>query len=1249
MKLSTDSTYSRAFLYASVIGAGLLYFFIALIYELERFLAGEETSLRLDGQFVFRTLSQHWFSLLLWLGIIFAVVVWRARLLQSVSAREDLLHRILDTVADGIYMTDRNGAMTYANRSTEEMLGLTRAQIAEHTYHDDYWKITTVDGKPFPEEEQPFAQVMRAGQSVYGVEQVIHRTDGKQVVVSINAAPLRNAEGIIIGEIGAMADITKRRRAEQELRESETRFRSLFESMLEGFAYCKMLFEDNQPQDFIYLDVNKAFEELTGLKDVIGKKVTEVIPGIRESDPELLEIYGRVALTGKPERFEIFLQSLQMWFSISVYSPEKEHFVAMFDVITERKRAAQALQESEDRYRELYDKAPIAYYSVDAKDGRLRIANHRMAEMLGYSLDDLIGRPIFDLYPDTPAGKEKAKLVFERFRAGEEIRGEEIQMQSATGKIFWASISVRGVRDAQGNIVYSHSMALDITERKQAEAEIAHRNQELAALNQIGQALNYRATPPEILELIYTNINSLVDNRNFYIALYDEANQQISFPIYAIDGERQTRSSRPLGNGITERILRTKSPVWIPRDMDAALKERGIDLIGRPARCFLGVPMLVGDKAIGVIAVQDYEKENIYQQSHVELLSTFASQAAIALDNTRLLDAVQQSERKYRNIFENAIVGIYQTSLEGKWLTVNSALARMLGYESPVQMIAEMSDLNSQFYVDPNRRADFLRQMEEHDAIWGFESEVWRRDGSLIWFSENARTIRDQAGNRIGFEGTTIDITDRKQVDRLKSEFVSVVSHELRTPLTSIRGSLGLIAGGVAGEIAPKAKSLVDIAYKNSERLILLINDILDIEKIESGKMVFDNRPIEMLPLLEQAVEANANYAEQYGIKLSLNNNLSIVMVNADQGRLTQVVTNLISNAVKFSTRGGVVDITVARRKANVRVSVIDHGSGIPEEFQSRIFQKFAQADSSTTRQRGGTGLGLNICKAIVEKLGGRIGFESQPNLGTTFFFDLPEWRDETTVSPAAAETRVLICEDDHDTAALLQLLLRQAGFASDLAYDAAQAKALLRKNHYAALTLDLVLPDEDGISFIRDLRGHDDTRALPVIVVSVRAEQGRTALNGDAVQVIDWISKPIDAKRLIGAVQCATAHSSKPPLILHIEDDEDVFQVAALMLQDVARVEHAGSLREARQRLRQKHYDLAILDLEMPDGSGLELVPLLQEQTPPVPVVVFSVEEINQETAAKVSAVLIKSRTSNEKLVETIRSLMQAHQPEIA
>lgn len=249
------------------------------------------------------------------------------------------------------------------------------------------------------------------------------------------------------------------------------------------------------------------------------------------------------------------------------------------------------------------------------------------------------------------------------------------------------------------------------------------------------------------------------------------------------------------------------------------------------------------------------------------------------------------------------------------------------------------------------------------------------------------------------FAGIVRDISERLKTERMKSEFISTVSHELRTPLTSIHGALGLIAGGVGGELPTHTKSLIEMAYKNSERMILLVSDILDMENLESGKMEFQARPVKLMPLLNRAIDAIDAYAEQYKVRCELKNEAPEVMVDVDSQRLLQSLTNLLSNAVKFSPPEGRVNIDVASTGKRVRVSVIDYGCGIAEQFRGRIFQKFTQADSSDTRKKGGTGLGLSITKAIVERMGGSIGFDSVPNMRTTFFIEFPIWRATTSAS----------------------------------------------------------------------------------------------------------------------------------------------------------------------------------------------------------------------------------------------------------
>jgi len=252
-------------------------------------------------------------------------------------------------------------------------------------------------------------------------------------------------------------------------------------------------------------------------------------------------------------------------------------------------------------------------------------------------------------------------------------------------------------------------------------------------------------------------------------------------------------------------------------------------------------------------------------------------------------------------------------------------------------------------------------------------------------------------------QGLQMQLLEQRKVAQVRSDVIGTVSHEMRTPLTSIHGALSLLKAGMGGELNAHGQRLLEVACRNSERLVRLVNDVLDLERLESGTMTFNMRPCALKPLLEDAVEANGAYAAPSAVTLVLGPVPPGARVRVDCDQFMQVMANLLSNAVKFSPAGGTVEIEAQRRAGRVKVSVSDHGPGVPPEFADRIFQKFAQAE--TTCERKGSGLGLSITRAILENMGGEIGFTVAPGL-TTFHFELPEWR-------ARGLARQRLAEDD--------------------------------------------------------------------------------------------------------------------------------------------------------------------------------------------------------------------------------------------
>jgi signal transduction histidine kinase/DNA-binding response OmpR family regulator len=483
----------------------------------------------------------------------------------------------------------------------------------------------------------------------------------------------------------------------------------------------------------------------------------------------------------------------------------------------------------------------------------------------------------------------------------------------------------------------------------------------------------------------------------------------------------------------------------------------------------------------------------------------------------------------------------------------------------------------------------------------------------------------------------------RSDLDTVKDEFISTVSHELRTPLTSIRGALGLLSAGLLGNVDPKAQNLLRIASTNTERLIRLINDILDLERMESGRAPLKLRRCSMYDLAREAVDTMTTMADSAGIRLELTSYAprDSIYFDADSDRILQVLTNLLSNAIKFSPVGSTVAVQIDSNPNSLLVKVVDQGRGIPSDKLEAVFDRFQQVESSDSSKKGGTGLGLAICRSIIQQHGGAIWAQAnQGGTGTTLWVQLSRSaRASDAASPGVIEPPaergeglILVCDDDPGIREVVAEQLRQHGYdileagsgeevisiTKKRAAQAAGSKNGTVVTPISAILLDLYMPGMSGWETLQQLRETPATAAIPVVILSVIPPTDRPQ---QASEAQGWVQKPFNENLLLAELGRVLRVKGESGHILLVEQDEELAkQVLAGFEQSGVRIDHAATLQQAVDRCLLGPPDLLILDLTLPDGDGFSLVDWLRRQPglQALPLVVYSEREMSDAEMTK-------------------------------
>jgi PAS domain S-box-containing protein len=676
--------------------------------------------------------------------------------------------------------------------------------------------------------------------------------------------------------------------------------------------------------------------------------------------------------------------------------------------------------------------------------------------------------------------------------------------------------------------------------------------------------------------------------------------------------------SQGLGKQLMDRI-RTET-LAVQRLQDANLTRR-IALAQREAelsRLLFQIGMIVATTAAFVVACLAWSSNRARHKALFEAINASVRQAAI---------------------FNSALNAIVLINPSGSIEIMNPAAERLFGYPATdllrrdISIIADLAPGSGAFLdrigLGPaGLAAPFRSSLRAHCA-----------DGGTVPVEVALGLMPLEDGMHI--VAVFSDLTEREKVDQIKDQFLATVSHELRTPLTSIVGSLGLLKAGIASQLSPQADRLVNIAENNANRLIRIVNDILDAEKLQSGEMSFSMDAVDLRDVVKAATSAMTGLAGTKAITIDVHCPADPAMVNGDSERLIQVVTNLLSNAIKFSPPASRVTTRLSIAQGDAKVAIADEGPGIPDSLRDRLFTRFAQSPSMSSSGLPGTGLGLAIARDIVEAHRGRIGFDDNAPNGTVFTFELPLRASTAPDFSHIGAARLLLLTTPEEATALSPVFAALE-IRADVVSDAEDAVREVEKGQCLAMVMDFRFADAKAREIIAAIRAAPTGRNLPIIGIAGDANPS-FAGHEAALDIVDWLATPLNPDQIIESVSAALTRAlAASPLVLHVDDDPDTLQLTAQALVGLARVEQATDLASARAFLAANQADILVVDIALPDGSGLDLI--VDSCRSGIPVIIYSAQDARSDLR-DVEAVLTKSKKSLPNLVDTILAIRTREQ----
>jgi PAS domain S-box-containing protein len=965
-------------------------------------------------------------------------------------------------------------------------------------------------------------------------------------------------------------------------------------------------------------------------------------------------------------------------------------------------RLFQEVTESQGQLSEALRIARIGYFEIDwhsqtitFTDELFSLLNTSPEQEGGYHfpLEQTLQK--FVVTEDIPVAVRAVNDAIESKTGGSEV-SSEVRYKTSDGRVIWVSSIYKVEYDNKGQAVKVAGSSQDITERKTNELT-------QAAITQISDAALTASTIQDLIRTVHEAVGTLVPAKNFYIAQYDAAADLMTFPYY-VDEHDQPMPPQKLGRGLTSYVLRTGKPLRTTPEIYTELEESG-EVMGGGTRGvdWLGVPLRSEGAIRGVMAVQSYDKSNRITDRHKEILLLLATQTTAALERLQAREALQRrntylaasseisrlvtSTLDLNTIFTRTVsliserfgfyfAAIYIIDETGFHAVLREAkgeagekmksqkYAISVGAQTMVGKVADTGEsrLANNVLVEPLYQPNPLLLDTQSEAV--IPLRVGERTMGVIdiqskelnAFSQDdlsvLQSLADQVAiaidNASSYERSQELIKELQEVDQLKSQFLANMSHELRTPLNSIIGFSRVILKGIDGAVTDMQHQDLTAIYNSGQHLLGLINDILDLARIEAGKMELNFEEVKLSEMVNSVLSTAKGLVKEKPIQLVSRIPADMPTVRGDTMRVRQVLINLLSNASKFTDEGTItVEAKVHKGpngKPEALINVIDTGPGISQEGQEKLFKAFSQVDGSATRKSGGSGLGLSICANLVQLHGGRISVHSTEGKGSTFWFTLPLFNQPEEIIPADKKV-ILAIDDDPQVISLYERYLNPQGYHVVPLTDPAKAKEKILEIKPYAVTLDIMMPNIDGWTVLTTLKSDPETRHYPVVICSIMEQSDK----GFNLGASDYLIKPILEEDIVNAINKLNRNGNIREVLI-IDDDPNDLRLIEKILKENGHYKPilVEGGRKGWEAINTRVPDAIILDIFMPEMDGFTILEKMRENPilRGIPVVIVSggglTNEQHQQLADYGQRLIAKGSLKEDELLASIENALK-------